>query len=266
MADDVLELARVTKRYRRGGPNVLDEISLQVRAGELATLRGRNGSGKSTLLRIACGFGRPSAGRVIRRSSFGFVPDRAAPPGRLTARSYLTHLGRMAGLGRHQLATSIDEVSGRLALDPGLDAALGTLSRGNLRKVLLTQCLIRPVHLMVLDEPFTALDAAAESALTELIRERLDSGVGFLIATHTAGLPGTSWVLNEGVLTEQQVGQPADPVFLVELTGPLPSGAGESLPGGRVRYRIAVDELETFLQQAIADGARVRRVEPEPDR
>lgn len=281
MAKDVLELVRVTKRYRRFSPNILDEVSLRLRRGELATLRGRNGSGKSTLLRVAGGFSRPTAGRVVRHGGgFGFVPDRAAPPSRMSARGYLTHLGRMAGMGRGQIATSIEEVSGRLGLAPGLDAAIGTLSRGNLRKVLLTQCLIRPAELMVLDEPFTALDADAETALTGLIGERLGSGVAFLIATHTAGLPGSSWVLSEGRLVEDDAGSapnhaddvgdhsaaPPGEVFLIDLAGPATAGAGEQLAGGGVQYRVPAGDVETFLQQAITDGARIRRVEPEPGR
>ncbi|MFT4297272.1 MAG: ABC transporter ATP-binding protein [Micropruina sp.] len=268
MPDDVLELARVTKRYRRGGPTVLDEVSLRLRRGELAELRGHNGSGKSTLLRVACGFSQPSGGRVVRSSAgFGFVPDRVAPPGRMTGRSYLTHLGSMAGMERHQIAVAAESVTARLGLDPGLDAPLGTLSRGNLRKVLLTQCLIRPVHLMVLDEPFIALDADASDALTELILERADAGVTFLIATHGSGLPGVRWVLSQGrLLLDDDPEEASDEGFLVDLDVPASSRAGEPLPGGGVRYRLPADELETFLVRAIADGAHVRRVQPEPRR
>lgn len=188
------------------------------------------------------------------------------PAGRLPGRSYLTHLGRVAGLGRRELASSIDEVSGRQGLNPGLDVALDTLSRGNLHNVPLTQCLIRPVALMALDEPFTALDTAAKLALIDLIGERLKVGVGFLIATHSTGLPGTTWVLNSGRVTEDGPAEPGGEVFLVELTGPDRYGDGVPLPGGGTRHRLPAGELEACLQRAISDGARVRRVEPEADR
>ncbi|MGC3955132.1 MAG: ATP-binding cassette domain-containing protein [Propionicimonas sp.] len=255
----VVEFAAVTKRYRRRSAPVLDGVSLRVDAGNLTQLHGDNGSGKSTLLRLAGGFSRPSAGVVHRGyGALGFVPDRVNPPARLTARGYLAHQARLAGGTARP-----DQLAERLELQPGLDTPLGELSRGNLRKVLLLQCLLRRVDLMVMDEPFAALDAAAAAELTALIGERLDDGTAFLIATHSGELTelGRTLVLAAGRLTEPPSHRL--PLVAIELDAPhpAPSAPGVTTAAG-VRYLVPAAQLEPFLQAAFAAHVRVLRLNP----
>lgn len=174
----------VSKRYSRRGPLVLDGVSLRLAPGTLAVVRGANGSGKSTLLRLAVGCARPTTGRVVRREPRpGWVPDRVAPAGGLTVRSYLGHMARIAGCPP-ATAEVAQDISGRLELLPGLDARLGSLSRGNLRKAILIQALMRDAGLVVMDEPEAGLDDAAQGELKLLVRERLGTGCSILVATH----------------------------------------------------------------------------------
>jgi len=264
----VLELSRVSKRYRRG-PVVLDEVSFTLEPGTLTQLRGGNGSGKSTLLRIGAGFTRPSGGRVRRAfATLAFVPDRVVPPARMSARSYLDRLGRLAGMSPSAVSASAGAINDALGLFPGLQTPLGELSRGNQRKVLLTQALMRPAELVALDEPFTALDAEAATALSGLLNDRLGQGAALLVALHGGELGDAGRVLaldagrlrdvgSEGVLAA------AERTVTVELSGPQPAWTpeGEVLSDGRTRYLVAEADVERLLGTALAAGARVLRVD-----
>lgn len=261
----VLELSEVSKRYRRG-PLVLDCVSLALEPGTLTQLRGGNGSGKSTLLRVAGGFSRPTSGRVYRGfATLGFVPDRAQPPARMTAREYLSRLGRLAGVPSSAIAPVAEELTERLGLDPGLDARIGELSRGNQRKVLLVQALMRPADLLVLDEPFTALDVTAATALATVLHERLHGGGTLLVAIHgdELGRLGRVLALDAGSVVEAPgTDDAAARLVVVELAGPQPDWAprGEQQPDGRTRYLVPEGDVERLLAAALAVGSRVLRV------
>lgn len=247
---------------------MLDQVSLRLEPGTLTEIRGENGSGKSTLLRLACGFSPPSAGSVQRGfDTLGYVPDRASPAPTMTASSYLDHLGRMAGQSTRATRLSAGTLADRLGLAPGLDEPLGTLSRGNLRKVLLVQCLMRPVDLVVMDEPLAALDDAASNELAALVRDRLDLGCAFLIATHDHGfesLGRTLQLQSGGLLDAPTTGRGAAAEFIIELDEPLGTSGlpGTLLPDGSARYLVPSDQVERFLQQAIAARLAVLRLNP----
>jgi ABC-2 type transport system ATP-binding protein len=263
-----LELSQVSKRYRRG-PLVLDGVSFALETGTLTQVRGGNGSGKSTLLRVACGFTRPTDGHVRRGfATLAYVPDRAVPPPRMSALTYLRQLGRLAGMKPSAIVGAAESITGALGLVPGLHAPLGELSRGNQRKVLLAQALMRPAPLVVLDEPFTALDAEAAAALSNLLQDRLSEGAALLVALHgdELGDAGHVLALEEGRLRDvggDGVGAEDRPTVTVELAGPQPDGVpgGEVLADGRVRYRVAEGDVDRFLTIALAAGSRVRRVD-----
>lgn len=255
----------MSKRYRRG-PLVLDHVSIALEPGTLTQLRGGNGSGKSTLLRVACGFSRPTSGRVHRGfTTLGFVPDRALPPARMTARDYLNRLGQLAGLKPLEIVPAAEGITERLGLDPGLDVRIGELSRGNQRKVLLTQALMRPADLLVLDEPFTALDATAAAALAAILGERVERSQTLLVAIHgdELGSLGRVLMLDAGHVVETAAASvlPAR-LAVVELAGPQPDWAprGEQQPDGRTRYLVPERDVERLLAAALAVGSRVLRV------
>ncbi len=271
----VLELSEVSKRYRRG-PLVLDGVSVALEPGSLTQVRGGNGSGKSTLLRVACGFSRPTRGFVQRGfGTLGFVPDRALPPARMTARDYLRQLGRLAGLSSSALGAAAEIITERLGLDPGLDARLGELSRGNQRKVLLALALMRPVDLLVLDEPFTALDANTAAALAGVLHERAQRGGTLLVTIHGNELGNLGRVLSleAGSVVEAPSAREADStaqtrLVVVELAGSQPEWTpeGEPLPDGRTHHLVPEADVERFLASALAVHARVLRVGgPVPD-
>lgn len=193
-----LELQSVAKWYRRSRPILLD-VHLAIRPGEVVAVLGGNGAGKSTLLRIAAGLSRPSAGRVTGGPRpIGYVPDRFAAQQHMSALGYLTHLGRIRGLGRSTAQRRAAQLLERLALAGGGRSALRTLSKGNTQKVALAQALLVPPRLLVLDEPWAGLDTAAGRVVGDLIADVATAGGAVLFTEHrTEPVAATATVVLE---------------------------------------------------------------------
>ena len=249
----------VRKRFGRGGPWVLDGADLSVPPGLLTVLAGGNGSGKSTLLRLLAGAGRPTAGTIRNRpAEVAYVPERLPGRGPMTAREYLTHLGRIrrlpAAVARERAAMLFD----RLGLHPGPDVPITELSKGNAQKVALAQAFLAPVGLLVLDEPHTGLDEPARHALGGMLWEARGSGVAVLISAHDyREVPGADAVhlLTKGRVHPVDIaaGPPAPAV-----APPPPEPAGLCLVLRAVGESASLAELDadphvTIVEQRLPD-------------
>jgi ABC-type Mn2+/Zn2+ transport system ATPase subunit len=178
-----VRLDAVGKRY--GTAWVFREVDLLLEPGDVVAVTGGNGSGKSTLLRILAGISRPTRGAVTGRpQSVGYVPERFVPSDRFSASAYLGHMGRIRGLTTAQADAAAEELLARLDLVGGRDTAVRKLSKGNVQKVVLAQALIVPPQLLILDEPWSGLDAAAHGVLSEIIREVSSAGGIVAFADH----------------------------------------------------------------------------------
>ncbi len=186
----------------RGGRPVLAGVSFTLRGGEALGVVGRNGAGKSTLLRALAGLLRPTAGRVALDP-----PDPDDPDTPVAERAHylghadalkpaltpLDHLGFAADLlgGKGGGALSPAEALERVALSHAADLPCGCLSAGQRRRVALARLLVAARPLWLLDEPATALDAAAQAVLAGMMRRHLDGGGLVVAATHgPLGLEG----------------------------------------------------------------------------
>lgn len=192
-------------RYGRRGPWVLRAVDAAVEPGEVALVQGRNGVGKSTLLQVAAGVLRPKRGRVRDRPPVvGWVPERFPTDQPFTVRQYLTAMGRVRGLSAGVAPRTVTAWGARLNLTPYLDVRLAELSKGTAQKVGLAQALLRPPGLLVLDEPWEGLDAAARELVPELVGEVCEAGGIVLVSDHrgeTSKLPvARIWTVGDGVV------------------------------------------------------------------
>jgi ABC-type multidrug transport system ATPase subunit len=189
---------------------VLTDVTFQARPGAVAAIVGGNGSGKSTLLRILAGVSRPSSGRRIGEAVVGYVPDRFPSVSRLSAESYLRHMGRIRGLNPSDAAARAGELLGRLELvgaEAGVRTPLRALSKGNAQKVAVAQALMVPPQVLILDEPWSGLDASAHGVLHEILRETAGGGAAVVVTDHREQLAGADvWRLAEGRLTRGRGG------------------------------------------------------------
>lgn len=203
----LLRCEAVGKRYGRGRW-ILGDVTMEVRAGDVVAVAGGNGSGKSTLLRILVGVSRPTSGTVSGRPPrIGYVPDRFTAQDRIPALSYLTHMGRIRGMPASAARARAADLLERLSLVGGPDAPLRTLSKGNAQKVALAQALLVPPDLLVLDEPWSGLDASAHGVLAELIADVSVQGGAVVFTDHREAVTETHaggvYVLHDGRVTRR---------------------------------------------------------------
>jgi ABC-2 type transport system ATP-binding protein len=179
-----VRLERVGKRYGFRQPWIVRDVSLDLPAGRLVRVEGVNGSGKSTLLRVIAGVSAPSSGTVTGRPGTGYVPERFPSTLPFSARDYLTHLGRVHGLASQELAARIDACLDRLGGSELAEIPLRNMSKGMCQKVAVAQALLPSPGLLILDEAWTGLDAAARAALDGVVAERLADGGAVVFVDH----------------------------------------------------------------------------------
>ena len=181
-----------------GGREVLFEVDLQLRPGELVGLIGPNGAGKTTLLRTALGLIPPRRGTVTvngrtarqAQGTLGYVPQRhefawdfpisvakAVATGR-------THLTGLLGRRTQQDRAAVDAAITRVGMDDLRTRPVGELSGGQRQRVLVARALALQPRLLLLDEPFTGIDAPTQELLSSLLTELRDEGVAVLMTTH----------------------------------------------------------------------------------
>ncbi|MBF6166306.1 ATP-binding cassette domain-containing protein [Streptomyces gardneri] len=191
MPPPAVHVAGVTAGYR--GRPVLHELTATIPGGQVTALVGPNGSGKSTLLGILAGVIAPTVGTVhrehLRRPAF--VVQHSGVPTTLpiTVRETVT-MGRWAHRGAWRRLTRQDRAVVRACLDRMditdlAERRLDTLSGGQRQRALLAQALAQESDLLLLDEPTTGLDSAAQQEISEAIRRVGAQGVTVVHATHS---------------------------------------------------------------------------------
>jgi heme exporter protein A len=182
----------------RGGRRLFSGLSLEVDEGSALIVRGPNGAGKSSLLRALCGFLPLEAGGFVLE---GGDPERTvgeeahylghadALKGALTASENLAFWAGALG-GEPSRSAQVAALE-RVGLAHVIDFPARTLSAGQKRRVALARLLVAHRTLWLLDEPTTALDAAAQAAFVAIMRAHLDRGGVIVAATHAPlGLDG----------------------------------------------------------------------------
>ena len=186
----------VTRRF--GSRVALEPTDVSLAAGEVVALVGPNGAGKSTLLAILAGSLEPTAGTVERPQRVGWVPQRAAHYGRLTA---LENLRLFAALERVPSARA-DELAAEFELPAGTRAS--SLSVGNRQRLDVALALLAAPRVLLLDEPTSSLDPAQRERVWRIARDVADGGGAVLVATHhweeLSGLADRTLELVEGHL------------------------------------------------------------------
>ena len=210
----------------RQGAFALDGVTFAVPAGAFAVLMGRTGSGKTTLLEVVAGLRRPRAGRVLLRGrdvsrlppaarAVGYVPQDSALFRTMTVRENLGFALAVRGAGRAEVAARVGELAGWLGLGGVLDRRAVGLSGGEAQRVALGRALAFHPDVLLLDEPFNAVDEETRGELFDLLDAvRRSRAVTVLHVTHSRAeadrLADVVLELVGGRVTTRPGGRPAD--------------------------------------------------------
>ncbi|MEX2108612.1 MAG: ABC transporter ATP-binding protein [Solirubrobacterales bacterium] len=206
-----------------GDVHAVDGFSLQVEEGTTVVLLGPSGCGKTTTLRLIAGFERPDSGRIVvgNRTLAGpgvFVPPEKRRIGFVFQDYALFPHYDVAGnvayaLGRGASRDRVREVLALVGLDAVADRSVNELSGGQQQRVALARALAPAPELILLDEPFSNLDASLRAKVRDEVREILDAqGITSIFVTHdqeeALSVADVVAVVNEGRI--EQVGTPEE--------------------------------------------------------
>jgi ABC-2 type transport system ATP-binding protein len=180
----------------RGRRQIVHDVSFELRRGEIVALLGPNGAGKTTTLRMATGLLKPDRGSVsvfgidmladpvAAKQVMAWLSDEPMIYDRLTPLEYLYFVAGLWGVNRDAAETRARDLVTLLGLAPQAQQRCEGLSKGMRQKVALAGALVHEPRLVVLDEPFTGLDAASARVVKNVLRDRVRSGCSVIMTTH----------------------------------------------------------------------------------
>ena len=241
---DALSLTGLTKTF--GAKRAVDDLTLNVRQGELYGLLGPNGAGKTTTLRMVAGLLKPDAGRIevlgtdaladpaAAKRLIAWAPDEPMLYDRLTPLEYLEFVAGLWGVEAKAAQAKAEQLLRWLGLWDNRGERCEGFSRGMKQKTALAGALIHDPSLLILDEPLTGLDAGVARQVKDLLQDRVKGGATVILTTHILevaermadriGIIQHGRLVAEGTLDELrartgEAGATLEDVFL-ELTAP----------------------------------------------
>jgi ABC-2 type transport system ATP-binding protein len=188
----MIKTEQLCKRY--GSLAAVDNVSFQVRPGEVLGFLGPNGAGKTTTMRMLAGFITPTSGRasicghdvvedaLAAKSCLGYLPEGAPAYGEMTVRGFLEFVADLRALGNAR-QSRLDYAIGRLQLEAVLQQSVETLSKGFRRRVGLALAIMHDPPVLILDEPTDGLDPNQKHEVRTLINEMSRDKI-IVISTH----------------------------------------------------------------------------------
>ena len=193
MSQDLISINNLSKTYKNG-LKALNNVSLNIKKGEILAMLGPNGAGKTTLISIICGIVTPSSGKVDvdgfdiikdyreTRSKIGLVPQE------LTLENFETVFNNVSytrGLyGKAPDPKYIEEILKKLSLWDKKDNILRQLSGGMKRRVLIAKALSHKPSILFLDEPTAGVDVELRKDMWKVVERLRESGVTIILTTH----------------------------------------------------------------------------------
>ena len=189
----MIKTEHLSKRYE--AVTAVDDVTFEVRPGEVLGFLGPNGAGKTTTMRMLAGFVTPTAGKasicghdvetepLAAKERLGYLPEGAPSYGEMRVRSFLEFIADLRRLEGARRRARLDYVIGRLQLASVLEQSIETLSKGFRRRVGLAQAIIHDPPVLILDEPTDGLDPNQKFEVRALINEMARDKIT-VISTH----------------------------------------------------------------------------------
>lgn len=195
MKEKILEIRNLSKSYGKG-KKAVDDLSLDVYAGDIYGFIGQNGAGKTTTLRAVTGILEFDGGEIFIdgksvkkqpvacKAVTAYIPDNPDLYEYLTGIQYLNFIGDMFNVGKDERSARIEKYADMFRIAGDLGSLVSAYSHGMKQKLAIIGALLHAPKLMVLDEPFVGLDPEAAFKLKQVFREMCDAGSAIFFSTH----------------------------------------------------------------------------------
>jgi lipopolysaccharide export system ATP-binding protein len=198
------------------GRRVVDEVSYEIDAGEIVGLLGRNGAGKTTTFRMTIGMITPEAGQVVFQgrdvtalpmykhalAGMGYLSQEPSVFQRLTVEQNLLAILETQRLSRAARKRRVEELLEQFSLMHKANQAANTCSGGERRRLEIARALVTRPRLMLLDEPFAAVDPHTVEELQDEVRKLASDGIAMLVTDHnvqqTLRICDRAYIIHEG--------------------------------------------------------------------
>ena len=190
----MLKIENLTKTY--GNKKAVDDLSLQIRAGEIYGFIGHNGAGKTTTLKACCGILQFDGGEIyldgvsVRedpiacKKMLAYIPDNPELYPFMTGVQYLNFIADIFKIQKTERRALIERYADALGLTADLAQPVSAYSHGMKQKLAVIAAFIHAPKLIVMDEPFVGLDPKASHTLKEMMRAHCQKGGAIFFSTH----------------------------------------------------------------------------------
>ncbi len=192
----MLKLQNLSKTYGKGEVKAVDNVSLEIRPGEIFGFLGPNGAGKTTTIKMIVGLLKPDSGKVFldnidvwekpleSKSKISFVPDTPQVYDKLKGIEYLNFIADIYNIPEDIRQERIEKYLDIFNLKNAVGDVIGSYSHGMRQKLVLISALIHDPKLFILDEPMVGLDPKSSFQLKEIMKERCKEGKIVFFSTH----------------------------------------------------------------------------------
>lgn len=191
----MLYISNLSKTYKNG-KKAIDNISMEVLAGDIYGFIGHNGAGKSTTIKAIVGVHEFDSGTItinghdVKKEPIeckqvtAYIPDNPEMYEHLTGIGYLNFIADIFNVSKELRLERIEKYSKALEIDSKLGDVISSYSHGMKQKLAIVSALIHQPKLLVLDEPFVGLDPKASITLRGIMHELCESGSAIFFSTH----------------------------------------------------------------------------------
>jgi len=191
----MLKLTNLTKKF--GNFTAVNNINLEINAGDFFGFLGQNGAGKTTTIKMITGLYAPTNGTVQisgydiqkdhieAKKLIGYIPDQPFLYEKLTGREFLYFCGGLYKIEKSKLKKKIDETIDQLKIEQWVDKRTEEYSQGMRQRIAIASAMLHNPKLLVVDEPMIGLDPQSALVVKNILKWKASEGVAIFMSTHS---------------------------------------------------------------------------------
>jgi len=191
----MIKLTNLTKKF--GNFTAVNNINLEINAGDFFGFLGQNGAGKTTTIKMITGLFAPTNGSVhiggydIQKNHIeakkliGYIPDQPFLYEKLTGKEFLFFCGGLYKIEKSKLKNKIDETIDQLKIEQWVDKRTEEYSQGMKQRIAIASALLHNPKLLVVDEPMVGLDPQSALLVKNVLKRKASEGVAIFMSTHS---------------------------------------------------------------------------------